>query len=238
MALLSFCSLLLLISAVSSFARADAVPFERLSQNDSVLLIVDHQVGLFNLARDFDGQLFYRNVIAHAALGKLYDLPVIITTSQEEGPNGPLPREILDMYPDVPVIKRPGEINAWDNAEFRDAVKATGRNQMIVAGIVTDVCVTFLSLSLREEGYSVWANVEASGTTSELIRDISNSRMQAAGVHLAGLFSIAADLFKDWRGPPGVAKMSDWYTQYAPAYLLNAQLFNAAIGTAVGDGTR
>ncbi|RSL55499.1 hypothetical protein CEP51_014544 [Fusarium floridanum] len=194
-------------------AHADAKPFERLNINDTVLLVVDHQVGLFDLARDFDPQLFYRNAIAHAALGKLFDIP-----------------EILDLYPDVPIIKRPGEINAWDNAEFREAVKATGRSQFIVGGIVTDVCVTFLSLSLREEGYSVWANVEASGTTSTLIRDVSNSRMQAAGVHLAGLFSIAADLFRDWRNPPGAEKMSEWYAKYAPAYLVTAQLFNAAKG--------
>lgn len=88
--------------------------------------------------------------------------------------------------------------------------------------------MTFLSLFLREEGYSVWANVEASGTTSPLIHDISNSRMQAAGVHLAGIFSIAADLFRDWRNPPGQEKMSEWYTKYAPAYLVTSQLFFAA----------
>ncbi|UPK96039.1 hypothetical protein LCI18_006974 [Fusarium solani-melongenae] len=206
-------------------------PFERLNINDTVLLVVDHQVGLFDLARDFDPQLFYRNAIAHAALGKLFDIPVIITTSDETGPNGPLPQEILDLYPDAPIIKRPGEINAWDNAEFREAVKATGRSQFIVGGIVTDVLgVTFLSLSLREEGYSVWANVEASGTTSTLIRDVSNSRMQVAGVHLAGLFSIAADLFRDWRNPPGADMMFEWYTKYAPAYTVTAQLFNAAKG--------
>ncbi|KAM0287020.1 hypothetical protein ACHAQH_000705 [Verticillium albo-atrum] len=145
-------------------------------------------------------------MIAHAALGKLYDIPVIITTSAETGPNGPLPQKILDI----------------------EAVRVTGRSQMIVAGIVTDVCVTFLSLSMREEGYSVWANVEVTGTTSALIRDVSKSRMQAAGVQLVGIFSTVAHLYKDWRNPPGAAKMVEWFNQYAPAYMVVSQLFNAA----------
>ena len=61
------------------------------------------------------------------------------------GPNGPLPQEILDMYPDAPLIQRQGEVNAWDNAEFRDAIRATNKSQVIMAGIVTDVCEFRLS---------------------------------------------------------------------------------------------
>lgn len=100
------------------------------------------------------------------------------------------------MYPDAPLIARQGEVDAWDNEAFRAAIKATGKSQVIVAGITTDVCTTFLALSLRAEGYSVWANVEASGTTTELIRDVSNDRMARAGVQLVSLFSIVCDLMR------------------------------------------
>jgi hypothetical protein len=62
-----------------------------------------------------------------------------MSTSIFKGPNGPLPREILEMHPKAPLIKRNGEVNAWDNAEFREAVKATGKKHVILAGIVTDV---------------------------------------------------------------------------------------------------
>jgi nicotinamidase-related amidase len=86
-------------------------------------------------------------------MGRLYGIPVVITTSVESGPNGPLPKEILEMYPDAPYIARPGEVDAWDNPDFRAAVKATARKQMIVAGITTDVCVAQLALSLRAEGH-------------------------------------------------------------------------------------
>lgn len=105
------------------------------------------QVGLYGIARDWDPTLYRDNLIAHAAIGKLFDLPVVMTTSAQTGPNGPLPKEILEMYPDAPLIQRQGEVDAWDNAEFRDAIKATGRSQIIVAGITTDVCMWDPSIS-------------------------------------------------------------------------------------------
>ncbi|KAF2197730.1 isochorismatase hydrolase-like protein, partial [Delitschia confertaspora ATCC 74209] len=179
--------------------RSNAVPWERLDKNNSMLLILDLQVGLYQLSRDWDHTLYRDNMMAHAELGKLFDIPVVMTSSSEAGPNGPLPKEILEMYPNAPLIKRQGEVNAWDNPDFRAAIKATNKTQIIVAGITTDVCTTFLALSLRAEGYSVFANVEASGTTTPLIRDVSNSRMEGAGVQLLSLFSIVCDLMRDWR---------------------------------------
>ncbi|EEU34938.1 uncharacterized protein NECHADRAFT_39657, partial [Fusarium vanettenii 77-13-4] len=206
--------------------------FERLDQNNSVLLIVDHQIGLYGVARDFELEPFFKKTIAHAALGKLFNLPVIITTSVQTGPNGPIPNEILDLYPDVPVIQRQGEINAWDSPDVRKAIQDTGRTQFIIGGIATDVCTTFLALSLREQGYSVWANVEASGTTTPLIRDVSNSRLQAAGVHLVGTSSILADLFRDWRNPsPGAANVSAWINEYLPEASFASRAYNAARNT-------
>jgi len=203
---------------VSSVARASSVPFERLNKNDSMLLIVDLQEGLYNLARDFDPTLYRNNIIAHAAIGKVFDLPVVLTSSAQQGPNGPLPSEILDMYPDAPLIKRNGEVDAWDNPDFRAAVQAANKSQIILAGIATDVCTTFLALSLRAEGYSVWANVEASGTTTLLIRDVSNLRMMNAGVQVVSLFSIMCDLMRDWRNTPGAVELYPYFEQYYPVY--------------------
>ena len=115
-----------------------------------VLVVLDLQEGLYSLARDFDPTLFRDNIITHAAVGKAFNLPVILTSSAESGPNGKIPSEILDMYPNAPLIKRQGEVDAWDNAEFRAAIKATGRTQIILGGITTDVCMC--SLLSREEG--------------------------------------------------------------------------------------
>lgn len=131
-----------IVSALFSFSFADSVPWNRLEIDKALLLILDMQVGLYTLARDFDSTLYYQNMLAHAALGQIFDIPVVLTTSSQQGPNGPSPKEILEMYPDAPLIQRQGEVSAWDNAEFRAAVQATNRTQVIVGGIVTDVCMT------------------------------------------------------------------------------------------------
>ncbi|EAU87516.2 hydrolase [Coprinopsis cinerea okayama7 len=84
------------------------------------------------------------------------------------------------MHPNATVVRRSGEVNAWDNEEFRAAVRATGKDQLIIAGITTDVCITFLALSLVEEGYTVFANSDASGTFNVKTADEANARMRNA----------------------------------------------------------
>ncbi|EXJ61777.1 hypothetical protein A1O7_02207 [Cladophialophora yegresii CBS 114405] len=213
-----------------SFASYPPPPykFERLDKDKAILLIVDHQLGLLQLVKDYTTAEFRNNVLAHAELGKLFDLPTILTTSAENGPNGPLPKEITDMYPHAPFIRRNGEVNAWDNPEFRAAVEATGRKQVILGGIVTEVCTMFLALSLREAGYSVWANTEASGTATPKLAEDANRRMENAGVHLTGLFGVAMFLMKDWRNTPGTAEVLPFLDKYFPAYGIVARSHGSA----------
>jgi hypothetical protein len=93
----SFASICLAAFALIASSTADSVPWERLNKNDSLLLILDLQVGLYGLARDFDPTVYYHSMIAHSSLGKLFDLPVVMTTSAQEGPNGMLPLEVMEM---------------------------------------------------------------------------------------------------------------------------------------------
>ncbi|KAJ3573818.1 hypothetical protein NP233_g2188 [Leucocoprinus birnbaumii] len=206
-------------------------PFERLDKNNAALLIIDHQVGLYQLVRDQTPEEYRANILAHAAIGKAFNIPTVLTTSAEHGPNGPLPREITEMYPDVPFIKRNGEVNAWDNPDFRKAVEATGKKQLIIAGIVTDVCTTFLALSLRQAGYSVFANAEASGCSSKRVADDANNRMRSVGVHIYSTFAIICDLMRDWRNTPGSLELMPWFDKHYPAYGYLARGHAAAINS-------
>ncbi|KPM37099.1 hypothetical protein AK830_g9473 [Neonectria ditissima] len=203
--------------------------YERLDKDNAILLVVDIQEGLYQVARDFDPTLYRDQALSHAALGKVFNLPVVMTTSADQGPNGPLAREILEMYSNSPLVQRQGEVNAWDNKKFRDTVRSYNRTQIIMAGITTDVCTTFLALSLREEGYSVWANAEASGTNSALVREISNDRMAQAGVQIVSLFSIVCDLMRDWRDTPGAKELIPWLNQYYPVWGWLARTHAAAV---------
>jgi nicotinamidase-related amidase len=147
-----------------------AYKYRRLSKDDATVLLVDHQSGLISLVQDFSPGKFKNNVPALAACAKYFKLPTILTTSFEKGLNGPLVPELKEMLPDAAYIPRPGQINAWDNEDFVNAVKKTGRKQLIVSGVVTDVCVTFPTLSAIEAGYEVFVVTDASGTFNKAVR--------------------------------------------------------------------
>ena len=132
-------------------------------------------------------------------LAKFFKLPTILTTSFEDGPNGPLVPELKVLFPEAPYIARPGQINAWDNEDFVKAVNATGRKQLLIAGIVTDVCVAFPVLSALEEGYDVFVVTDASGTFNETVRYAAWARMASAGAQLMNWFGVACELHRDWR---------------------------------------
>ncbi|TFK26025.1 ycaC protein [Coprinopsis marcescibilis] len=215
-----------------TFALAQAVlgnAYVRLNKSEAALLVVDHQIGLFQLVRDYTPEEFRNHVFAHAALGQVFDLPTVMTTSAETGPNGPLPQEILDMHPNAAIVKRNGEVNAWDSPEFRDAVRATGKKQLIIAGVTTEVCTAFLALSLIEEGYTVFANADASGTFNQRTADDANSRMRDAGVQILSLFAVACELMRDWRNTPGTPEMIPFFDRFLPSYGWLARAHAAAI---------
>lgn len=173
--------------------------YKRLDKNDAAVLLIDHQSGLINLVQDYPPNEFKNNVLALADIAKFFTLPTILTTSFEDGPNGPLIPELKDMLPNAAYIARPGQINAWDNKEFVKAVKATGKKQLLIAGVVTDVCVTFPALSAIEEGYDVFVVVDASGTFHQTVREAAWMRMTHAGVQLMNWFGVACELHRDWR---------------------------------------
>lgn len=193
-----------------------AFKYTRLDKTQAAVLLVDHQAGLISLVQDFPPNEFKNNVLALAALAKFFKLPTILTTSFEEGPNGPIVPELKQMFPDAPYIARPGNINAWDNEDFVKAVKATGKQQLIIAGVVTDVCVAFPALSALEEGYEVFVVTDASGTFNETVQQAAWARMSAAGAQLMNWFSVVCELHRDWRND--IEGLGNLLSTYIPNY--------------------
>ena len=169
------------------------------------MLLVDHQAGLLSLVNDFGPDEFKNNILALSDIAKLYKLPTILTTSFENGPNGPIMPELKAAHPNAPLIARPGQINAWDNEDFVRAVKATGKKQLILAGIVTEICVAFPALSAINEGYEIFVVTDASGTFSKTTRDAAWSRLEQAGAQLMNWFAVVSELHRDWRNPENLA---------------------------------
>ena len=193
-----------------------AKPYVRLDKEHAAVLLVDHQAGLLSLVRDFNPDQFKNNVLALSDLAAYFKLPTILTTSFEDGPNGPLVPELKAQFPDAPYIARPGQINAWDNEDFVKAVKATGKKQLIIAGVVTEVCVAFPALSALAEGYEVFVVTDASGTFNEITRHSAWDRMSASGAQLMTWFGLACELHRDWRND--VEGLGALFSNHIPDY--------------------
>ena len=120
-----------------------------------------------------------------------------------DGPNGPIMPVVEQGLPNATTVHRPGEVNAFDNAEFKSAVKKLGRKKLLIAGISTEVCVAFCSLSAIAEGYEVYAVLDASGTWNKLVEDAATMRMVQAGAIPMIWCGVGAELMRDWRSAHG-----------------------------------
>lgn len=191
-------------------------PYVRLDKNNAAVLLVDHQAGLLSLVRDIEPDKLMNNVLALGDMAEYFKLPTILTTSFETGPNGPLIPEFKAQFPDAPYIARPGNINAWDNEDFVKAIKVTGKKQLIIAGVVTEVCVAFPTLSALEEGFEVFVITDASGTFNELTRQAAWDRMSSAGAQLMTWFGAACELHRDWRND--IEGLGELFSKHIPDY--------------------
>jgi nicotinamidase-related amidase len=192
----------------------DPYPGTRLTRDRAAVLFIDHQVGLLLGVQDHDQEELRRNMIGLAKAVTAYRLPVVITTSADDGPNGELLPQLAAALPSAPVIRRPGEIDAFDNPDFAAAVKNTDRDQLIIDGISTDVCVTFAALSAVTVGYQVHAVLDASGTWNQLAAQAAALRMRDAGVVLNNTVAVTAELQRDWRQDGG-QQLAEMYAAHA-----------------------
>ena len=175
---------------------------EFLTPNNAVLAMIDHQTGLMVALGDEHPTVLKNNILGLIKTAKAINLPSVITASLPEGPNGPVMPEIPEIL-QTPVIEREGQINAWDSLEFRNAIKKTGRKKIIMAGIVTDVCLLFPALSAVAEGYDVYAVIDASGTWNKTVQEVTIHRLSQAGVKVTTWASVLAEIMNDWRSEHG-----------------------------------
>ncbi len=195
--------------------------------DDAVMLLIDHQSGLFQTVNDMPFTTLRRHAAALASMATLAKIPVISTASVPQGPNGPLIPEIHANAPHAKYVARKGEINAWDNPDFVAAVKATGRKTLIIAGTITSVCMAFPAISAIADGYSVFVVIDASGTYSKMAQEITLARVVQAGAVPMDTAAVASELQKTWNR----ADAGDWaavYTQIFPEYGLLIESYQKA----------
>ncbi|MDM1556202.1 MULTISPECIES: isochorismatase family protein [Chryseobacterium] len=174
---------------------------QKINPEDCTVLLIDHQSGLFQVVKDVPVTELRTNAIALAKIAALYNMPVITTASEPWGPNGPLMPEIHEVAPHAEYIARDGEINAWDREAFAEAVRNTGKKQLIIAGVITSVCVAFPTFSALSEGYEVFAVFDASGDPSSYSSQITLARIAQAGGIPMTTAAVLSEIQHTWRKP-------------------------------------
>ena len=186
--------------------------------NDAVLLLIDHQSGLFQLVRDMEYRELRNNVIALAKAAKIAKIPTVATASVPGGPNGPIIPDILLSNPDVVYVPRSGPINAWDHRPFVEAIEKTKRKTLLIAGTLTSICMVFPALSALAEGYKVFCIVDASGNWSKMATDISIARVTQAGAMPIDTFAAITEVMHTWNRPEAMEFAKVFVDHVEPAY--------------------
>ena len=193
-----------------------AKPFQA---DTSALLLIDHQVGTMQLIKNLPLEVVIRNTLALAKTAKILNMPVVLTSSQEDRVQGTLLSELRDILPEAfdARIRRAGIVNAWEDDYFRAAVKRTKRNDLIMAGVTTDVCLVYPSISAVDEGHRVQAVMDASGSAYDISEEMSRQRMARAGVVLTATNTLIAELAQDWSSPGGQQLLQILFEEVLPS---------------------
>ena len=218
----------LLLSPLSALAQTSTPPQHSsvlptgggaalLDASDTVILLLDHQSGLFQTVKDISVAELRSNTIMLAKLATLLKIPVITTASEPNGPNGPLMPEIHQFAPHAVYVARKGEVNAWDNEDFVKTVRATGKKTLIIAGVWTSVCVMFPALDAKAAGYKVYAVIDASGDPSEMASRSTVARFAQAGVIPTSTNAVLSEMHRTWNRPEA-AELAKLYALVAPNY--------------------
>jgi nicotinamidase-related amidase len=172
-------------------------PLHLLEPKDCALLLIDQQAGLAFGVGSIDRQALMNNVVALAKTATVFDLPVVASTSATKVYSGPLMPAVKSALPSVEPIDR-RSMNVWEDDKTREAVLATGRNRLIVSGLLTEACVTFAVLSALSAGLEVYVVGDACGGLTTASHELALGRMQAAGARLTSWIQVLLEMQRDW----------------------------------------
>jgi len=174
---------------------------------DTVILLIDHQQGTINFSANRPHDVIISRARALALLAKGLNIPVVLTTSQEDMQQGPLINDLQEILPQqyAERVKRQGITNAWDDADFKTAVlkAASGRKNIVMAGLTNDVCIVWPAIDMQEEGFDVQVVIDGGGSPTQIAEDVARSAWEANGVRTTTISQFVSELIGSWASPEG-----------------------------------
>jgi nicotinamidase-related amidase len=180
---------------------------KQFTKDDTVMLLIDHQTGTLNFAANRPHEMIISRTRALAKFAKALNIPVVLTSSQEDHAQGPLIQDLQELLPQEfeDRVKREGITNAWDDENFKNAVlkAAAGRKNVIMAGLTNDVCIVWPSISMQEEGFNVQVVLDAGGSPSQIADDIAQQTWESQGVRTTTINQIISEMVHNWATEDG-----------------------------------
>lgn len=170
---------------------------ELLSPDNSAIVLIDYEPQMVFGVGSMDRQLLLNNVEALTKSAKVFNVPTVLTTVAAKSFSGEILNEIKNVFPDVQPIDRTS-MNSWEDQNFVNAVKATGRRKLIIGALWTEVCLAFPVLSALKDGYEVYIVVDTSAGVSEQIHETAVQRMIQAGARPVTWMQVLLEFQRDW----------------------------------------
>jgi nicotinamidase-related amidase len=184
---------------------------------DSVLVFIDHQPQMTFGVDNIDKATLINNCVLLAKVAKLFEIPTILTAVETESFSGYIWPQLLDVFDGHEIIERTS-MNSWDDEKFRDAIRATGKKNIIMTGLWTEVCVTWPTIEMLGEGYNVYVVEDCCGATSVAAHEAALARMTQAGCIRLTTIPALLEWQRDWKNREHYNDLMDILKVHAGAY--------------------
>lgn len=215
--------------ANASTKPADAL----LTPDNAVFLFIDHQPQMFFGVGSGDRSSIINSTVGLAKGAKAFGVPVVLTTVAAESFSGHLLPPLADVFPGHEILDRTS-MNAWEDQAVVDAIKATGRRKIVLAGLWTEVCLVLPALSALEQGYEVYVVADASGGVSPEAHKHALQRMEASGAVPVNWVQVVLELQRDWAREETYAAVTDVVKEHGGAYGLGLHYAGDFLGGHAG----
>ncbi|MGW3121689.1 hydrolase [Streptomyces sp. NPDC001107] len=200
-----------------------------LTPDNAAVLFIDHQPQMFFGTGSGDRTAIINSTVGLAKSARVFDVPVVLSTVAAESFSGPIMPQLAEVFPDQKIIDR-STMNAWEDVDFVEAVKATGRKKLVVAGLWTEVCIVLPVLSAIAQGYEVYVVTDASGGVSPQAHEHAIQRMVQAGAVPVTWVQVLLELQRDWARTETYAAVSEVVKEHGGTYGLGMVYAQAVIG--------
>ena len=184
---------------------------------DSAVVFIDHQPQMLFGVSGIDRAAFINNVTLLAKTAKEFNVPTVLTAVETEGFSGYVFPQLLDVFPGQPIVER-SSMNSWDDPGFRKAVEATGRKNILMTGLWTEVCITWPTIEMLGAGYNIYVVEDCCGATSSVAQEAALSRMVQAGAIRLTTIAAMLEWQRDWKNKEHYNALMTLLKQQGGAY--------------------